>query len=134
MINRVILIGNLGADPEIRSTPSGQTVATFNVATSRSWKDKAGDRQTETEWHRVVIFGTSAEFCGNYLEKGSKIYVEGRLKTRKWKDSQGADRYTTEIIAATVQNLSPRLEGQSQTNQAEPYGGFGGGTGEDVPR
>lgn len=140
MVNKVILIGNLGADPELRYTPSGMAVATLSVATSRTWKDKAGQKQDETEWHRVIVWDKSAEFCGNYLSKGSKVYVEGRLQTRKWKDQAGVDRYTTEIIAVTVQSLTPRPSesGGGGFDQpplpTEPYGGMGGGgTGEDVP-
>ncbi|MFH0781029.1 MAG: single-stranded DNA-binding protein [Pseudomonadota bacterium] len=142
MVNKVILIGNLGADPELRYTPSGMAVATLRVATSRTWKDKDGQKQDETEWHRVIVWDKSAEFCGNYLSKGSKVYLEGRLQTRKWKDQAGVDRYTTEIVAATVQNLTPRASegtGGGGFDQpplpTEPYGGVmgGSGTGEDVP-
>jgi single-strand DNA-binding protein len=110
------------------------------VATSRKWKDKEGNQQDETEWHRVIVWASSAEFCGNYLHKGSKVYIEGRLQTRKWQDKDGADRYTTEIISNTIQNLTPRQAGESGGSEPplppEPYGGMGGGmggTGEDVP-
>jgi len=142
MINKVILIGNLGADPELRATQSGTSVATLRLATSRKWKNKDGQLQDETEWHRVIVWAQSAEFCANYLSKGSKIYVEGRLQTRKWQDQSGNDRYTTEIIATTVQNLSPKgSEGGGGGNYDEPplppepfSGGMGdGSTGEDVP-
>ena len=141
MINKVILVGNLGADPDMKYTQSGTAVATLSVATSRSWKDKEGNKQDETEWHRVVVWAQSAEFCGNYLGKGSKVYIEGRLQTRKWQDQNGNDKYTTEIVAATVQNLSPRSgEGSGGGSQEpplppEPFGGGfdGGGMGEDVP-
>ena len=146
MINKVILVGNLGADPDMKYTQSGTAVATLSVATSRSWKDKEGQKQEETEWHRVVVWAQSAEFCGNYLKKGSKVYVEGRLQTRKWQDQNGNDKYTTEIVAATVQNLSSRgSEGggsyQEPPLPPEPFngGGFdggsmgGGSTGNDVP-
>jgi len=140
MVNKVILIGNLGADPKVSYTQSGTAVATLNVATSRTWKDKDGQKQDETEWHRVVVWDKSAEFCGNYLSKGSKIYLEGRLQTRKWKDQAGVDRYTTEIVAATIQNLTPRAgDGGSGGGfeqpplPPEPYGGMMGGTGEEVP-
>jgi single-strand DNA-binding protein len=139
MINKVILIGNLGADPDIRYTPSGTAVATLSVATSRKWKDKEGNQQDETEWHRVIVWAKSAEFCGNYLHKGSKVYIEGRLQTRKWEDKDGAARYTTEIISNTVQNLTPRPAGESGGSEPplppEPYGDMGGGMGggEDVP-
>jgi single-strand DNA-binding protein len=144
MINKVILIGNLGSDPELRYTTSGTAVATLSLATSRRWKDKDGNQQDETEWHRVIVWAQSAEFCGNYLSKGSKIYVEGRLQTRKWQDQNGNDKYTTEIIANTVQNLTPPgSEGGGGGGFQEPpippeptdsWGGTGGsGTGEDVP-
>ncbi len=142
MINKVILIGNLGSDPEMRYTTTGTAVATLGVATSRSWKDKEGNKQEETEWHRVIVWAQSAEFCSNYLKKGSKVYIEGRLQTRKWQDQSGNDKYTTEIVANTVQNLSPRgSEGGGEGGYQEPPlppepfdGGAGGsGTGEDVP-
>lgn len=134
MINKVILIGNLGSDPELRYTPSGSPVATLSVATSRKWKDKGGDLQDETEWHRVVVWGSSAEFCGKYLVKGGKVYVEGRLQTRKWQAQDGSDRYTTEVVANVVQSLSPKIEGGGSgqgSYQGDP-GGYGS-TGEDVP-
>jgi len=143
MVNKVILIGNLGADPELRYTANGTAVATLSLATSRKWKDKDGNMNDETEWHRVVVWAASAEFCGNYLSKGSKIYVEGRLQTRKWQDQSGNDKYTTEIIANNVQNLTPRSsEGGNGGGYSEPplppepFGspsGGGGSTGEDVP-
>jgi single-strand DNA-binding protein len=138
MVNKVILIGNLGQDPELRYTQSGTAVCTLSVATSRTWKDAAGQKQEETEWHRVQAWDKSAEFCGKYLAKGGKVYVEGRLQTRKWKDQAGVDRYTTEIIAATVQNLTPRSGGDSGGGYEqppmpqEPIGGYSG-TGEEVP-
>ena len=141
MINKVILIGNLGSDPEMRYTQSGTAVATLSVATSRRWKDKEGNQQDETEWHRVIVWAQSAEFCSNYLSKGSKVYVEGRLQTRKWQDQNGNDKYTTEIIANNIQNLTPKgTESgggggyQEPPLPPEPYGGSGGsGMGEDVP-
>lgn len=136
MINKVILIGNLGSDPEIRYTGTGTAVATLSVATSRRWKDKEGNKQDETEWHRVIVWSKSAEFCGNFLTKGSKVYVEGRLQTRKWQDQSGADKYTTEIIANMIQNLTPKNAdggGQGGGNwQPEPQEPFGG-DGDDVP-
>lgn len=144
MVNKVILIGNLGSDPEMRYTTSGTAVATLSVATNRRWKDRDGNMQDETEWHRVIVWAQSAEFCGNYLSKGYKVYVEGRLQTRKWQDQNGNDKYTTEIIANTVQNLTPRggeAGGgggggfQEPPLPPEPFGGgsAGGGMGEDVP-
>lgn len=144
MINKVILIGNLGADPDIRYTPAGTAVATISLATSRKWKDKDGNPQDETEWHRVIVWSKSAEYCGNYLHKGNKVYIEGRLQTRKWQDKDGQDRYTTEIVCAVIQNLTPKPAGEGGTGgfeqpplPSEPFGGMpdgmGGGTGEDVP-
>ena len=114
-INKVILIGNLGADPEVRYTPSGSAVATVNIATSDTWKDKqTGEAQERTEWHRVVFFNRLAEIVGEYLRKGSKVFVEGRLQTRKWQDQSGQDRYTTEIVAGEMQMLDGRGAGASE--------------------
>lgn len=111
-VNKVILIGNLGKDPELRYLPSGGAVANVTLATSESWKDKqTGERQERTEWHNVVFYSRLAEIVGEYLRKGSKIYVEGRIQTRKWQDKTGADRYTTEIIAGEMQMLDGRGEG-----------------------
>lgn len=108
-INKVILVGNLGADPEVRYMPSGAAVANITVATSENWKDKqTGEPQERTEWHRVVFFNRLAEIVGEYLKKGSKIYVEGSLRTRKWQDQAGVERYTTEIVAAEMQMLDSR--------------------------
>ena len=103
-VNKVILIGNLGADPETRYMPSGDAVTTLRVATSESWKDKqTGQTQERTEWHRVVMFGRLAEIAGEYLRKGSKVYIEGQIRTRKWQGQDGQDRYTTEIVAREMQ-------------------------------
>jgi len=108
-VNKVILIGNLGNDPEVRYMPSGSPVATLSIATSSSWKDRdSGERQTRTEWHRVVLFNKLGEIAGEYLKKGSKIFVEGELRTRKWQDKSGQDRYTTEIVANEMQMLDSR--------------------------
>ena len=108
-INKVILIGNLGSDPEIRYMPSGSAVANVSLATSDYWKDKeTGEQRERTEWHRVVFFNRLAEIVGEYLKKGSKIYVEGGLRTRKWQDKSGADRYTTEIVGNEMQMLDSR--------------------------
>lgn len=108
-INKVILIGNLGQDPEIRYTASGAAVANVNIATSEQWKDKdTGDMQERTEWHRLVFFGRLAEIVGEYLKKGSQVYVEGRLQTRKWQDRDGNDKYTTEIVVNEMQMLGGR--------------------------
>ena len=108
-INKVILVGNLGADPESRFLPSGSAVANISIATSESWKDKqTGEAQERTEWHRVVFFNRLAEIVGEYLKKGSKVYVEGKLRTRKWQDKNGQDRYTTEIVADEMQMLDSK--------------------------
>jgi len=107
-VNKVILIGNLGRDPEVRYLPSGDAVATLSVATTEKWKDKNGEQQEQTEWHRVSFFGRQAEICGEYLRKGSQIYVEGRLQTRKWTDKEGKERYTTEIRGDRMQMLGGR--------------------------
>jgi single-strand DNA-binding protein len=107
-VNKVILIGNLGRDPEIRYMPSGDAVATLNLATTEKWKDKSGEAQEQTEWHRISFFGRQAEICGEYLRKGSSIYVEGRLQTRKWTDKDGNERYTTEIRGDRMQMLGGR--------------------------
>ena len=111
-VNKVILVGNLGKDPEVRYMPSGGAVANLTLATSDTWKDKStGENQERTEWHRVVMFGRLGEIAGEYLRKGSKIYVEGRLQTRKWADQNGQDRYTTEIVANEMQMLDSRGSG-----------------------
>ena len=108
-VNKVILVGNLGKDPEVRYAPNGGAVANVTIATSESWKDKnTGEKQEKTEWHRVVFFGRLGEIAGEYLKKGSQIYVEGRLQTRKWQDKEGKDRYTTEIVAGEMQMLGSR--------------------------
>lgn len=108
-INKVILVGNVGVDPDVRYLPSGNAATTLSVATSETWKDKqTGERQERTEWHRVVCFNRLGEIAGEYIRKGSKIYVEGSLRTRKWQDQQGQDRYTTEIIASNVQMLDSK--------------------------
>jgi len=108
-INKVILVGNLGRDPEMRYTPSGSAVANLALATSESWKDKqTGENQERTEWHRIVMFNRLAEIAGEYLKKGSKVYIEGKLQTRKWQDKEGQDRYTTEIVGNEMQMLDSR--------------------------
>ncbi len=108
-VNKVILVGNLGKDPEVRYSPNGGAVANITLATSESWKDKtSGEKQEKTEWHRVVFFGRLAEIAGEYLKKGAQIYIEGRLQTRKWQDKEGKDRYTTEIVAGEMQMLGSR--------------------------
>ncbi len=124
-INKVILIGNLGTDPEVRYMPTGGAVANLTIATSESWTDKTTNEKKEnTEWHRVVIYQRLAEIAGEYLRKGSKVYIEGRLRTRKWQDQQGVERYTTEIIANELQMLDGRGEGQGAgMGQAPAMGG-----------
>ena len=124
MVNKVILIGNLGRDPERRSTPSGQQVATFSVATSRKWRDRDGNRQEQTEWHAVVCWGRQAEVAGEYLRKGRQVYVEGRLQTRSWDDKQtGEKRYKTEIICDNFQMLGQRGDGDyTSAPPADPAG------------
>lgn len=108
-INKVILVGNLGQDPDTKAMPSGMTVCNLRIATSESWKDKqSGEMKEQTEWHSVALFGRLAEIAGEYLRKGSQVYIEGRLRTRKWQDKSGADRYTTEIIADELQMLGSR--------------------------
>ena len=105
MVNKVILVGRLGADPEVRYTPDGAMVTTFRLATDEQWKDKSGERTQRTEWHRVVAFRKLAEICGSYLAKGRLVYVEGRLQTRSWEDKEGQKRFTTEIVASNMQIL-----------------------------
>lgn len=125
-VNKVIIVGNLGNDPEVKSMPSGEAVANISVATSESWIDKqTGDRREVTEWHRIVFYRRQAEICGEYLRKGSKVYVEGRLKTRKWQDQHGQDRYTTEIQGDVLQMLDSRSDraqgGYAPQQPNQPY-------------
>ena len=126
-LNEVNLIGHLGRDPELKFTPSGQPVANFSVATDESYMGKDGQKVQKTEWHRIVVWGKQAEFCGNYLKKGSLVYVKGSLETRKWTDKDGAEKYTTEIKAIRVQGLDKRPEGQQPaarpTAPADDYSG-----------
>ena len=118
-VNKVILIGRLGKDPEVRYTPSGTSVANFSMATSEEWKDReTGEKQERTEWHRIVAWRRLGEICGEYLHKGSQIYIEGRLQTRAWEDRDGNKRYTTEIVAQNMQMLSP----VGKERSAEPMG------------
>ena len=118
-VNKVILVGNLGRDPETRYTTGGDAVTNIRVATTDTWKDKNGEKQERTEWHTVVFFGRQAEIAGEYLKKGKQVYIEGRLQTRKWQDKEGQDRYTTEIVADRMQMLGSR-EGSSAAVAAEP--------------
>ncbi len=126
-INKVIIIGNLGQDPDVKAMPSGMTVANLRIATSESWKDKqSGEMKEQTEWHSVAMFGRLAEIAGEYLRKGSQVYIEGRLRTRKWQDKQGNDRYTTEVVANEMQMMGGR--------GGAGGGGAGGGMGGGEPR
>ena len=136
-VNKVIIVGNLGKDPETRYSPNGGAICNVRIATTRNWKDKAtGEKKEETEWHSVVFYDRLAEIAGEYLKKGRSVYVEGRLKTRKWQDKEGQDRYTTEIIAQEMQLLGSR-EGMGAGGggedgggySRESYGGGGGGGG-----
>lgn len=124
-INKVILVGNLGGDPDVRYMASGDAVATISVATSETWKDRAtGEKKERTEWHRVVFFGKLAEIVQQYLHKGSKVYVEGKLRTRKWQAQDGGDRYTTEVVVdvtGTMQMLDTRREGVPHPDEAPPF-------------
>jgi single-strand DNA-binding protein len=117
-VNKVILVGNLGRDPETRYTTGGDAVTNIRVATTDTWKDKSGEKQEKTEWHTVVFFGRQAEIAGEYLKKGRQVYIEGRLQTRKWQDKEGQDRYSTEIVADRMQMLGSR-EGSGAPVAAE---------------
>jgi single-strand DNA-binding protein len=126
-VNKVIIVGNLGKDPEVRYTPNGDSVTNVTIATTDTWKDKGtGEKKEATEWHRVVFFGKLAEIAGQYLKKGRQVYVEGALRTRKWTDKEGHERYTTEIVANEMKMLGSR-EGMSDAPPRESGGGAGGG-------
>jgi len=128
-VNKVILVGNLGADPEVRYTTGGSAVANFRIATSEEWRDKnSGEKQSRTEWHRVVAFGRLGEICGEFLHKGKQVYIEGRIQTRSWEDKDGNTRYTTEIVAREMQMLGSAPGRDSR----EPAPGGGGGMDEPV--
>ena len=133
MLNKVFLVGNLGRDPEVRSTPSGQPVASFSVATSRKWRDRDGNRQEQTEWHNVVCWGKQAEIAGQYLQKGKQVFIEGRLQTRSWDDkNSGEKRYRTEIICENFQMLGSRPGsggggGDYDSGDPGPGGSYSGG-------
>jgi single-strand DNA-binding protein len=126
MVNKVILIGNLGADPEVRYTPSGTKVTSFRIATTEKWKDKDGNKQERTEWHQVVTYAKLADVCGEYLAKGKQVFIEGRIQTRSWEDRDGQKRYATEIIASEMKMLGGRGGG----NKAAETGAGKGGPGE----
>lgn len=120
-INKVILVGNVGVDPDVRYMPNGNAVTNLSVATSETWKDKqTGEKQERTEWHRVVCFNRLGEIAGEYIKKGSKLYVEGSLRTRKWQDQQGQDRYMTEIVASDIQMLDTKGQSSSYSDQSAP--------------
>jgi single-strand DNA-binding protein len=128
-VNKVILIGNLGRDPETRYMPEGGAITNISIATTEKWKDKNGEMQEKTEWHRVAFFGKLAEIAGEYLKKGSQVYVEGRLQTRKWQDKDGQDKYTTEIVANVMQMLGSRQGmggGDREAPAGEPRAAAGG--------
>ena len=128
-VNKAILVGNLGRDPELRQTPNGQSVVNFTLATSETWTDKSGERVERTEWHRIVAWGRTAEMCNQYLSKGRTVYVEGRIQTREWEDKDGNKRYTTEINANTVNFIGPRGSGGGDSSGGSPGGrGDGGGS------
>lgn len=129
-VNKVILVGRLGQNPEVRYTPSGAAVANFSIATSESWVDKGGQKQERTEWHRIVVWGKLAELCNQYLSKGRQVYIEGRLQTREWQDKSGQTKYTTEVQAQTVQFLgSGPNAGAGAGSQAPSMGAGGSGAG-----
>ena len=133
-INKVILVGNLGRDPEVRYSANGAAIANVSIATSESWKDKnTGEQVEKTEWHRVVMFRRLAEIAGEYLKKGSKVYIEGKLQTRKWQDKEGQDRYTTEIVANEMQMLDSRGGGGGDFNQDTGGGRSSGGDRSPAP-
>lgn len=130
-LNKVMLIGNLGKDPEVRYTASGQAVASFSLATSEKFKSKSGDWEERTEWHNITLWGKLAEIAGEYLAKGKTVYIEGRLQTRKWQDKNGNDRYTTDIVGDKMQMLSGK--GERRSEPSAPQGGGGGGGYEEPP-
>ena len=132
-VNKVILVGNLGADPDVRYMPNGDQVTTVRLATTESWKDKnSGEKREITEWHRVVFYRKLAEIVGQYSKKGSQLYVEGRIRTRKWQDKDGQDRYTTEIEGLELQMLGSR-QGTSTPNPASGGAGCGADSDQDIP-
>ena len=120
-VNKVILVGNLGADPEIRNTQNGDKVASFSLATSESWKDQSGERQTKTEWHRIVVFGGLTQVIESYVKKGSKLFVEGQLRTRKWQDQSGVEKYTTEVVLTNFNGTMQMLDGNPNSAGAGGY-------------
>lgn len=136
MINKAILVGRLGKDPEVRYTPDGMMVTNFTMATDEQWKDKNGERAQRTEWHRIVTFGKLAEICGKYLNKGKLVYVEGRIQTRSWDDKEGVKRYTTEIVASDMKMLDSKGQkgdGYPEEPAAPPASANGSLADDDVP-
>jgi single-strand DNA-binding protein len=120
-VNKVILVGNLGRDPEVRYTPSGTAVANFSLATTENWTNKDGEKESRTEWHRIVAWGRLGEICGEYLSKGKQVFIEGRIRTNEWEDQEGNKRQTTEIVATNMQMLGPRAG--ADTFQDNSFGG-----------
>jgi single-strand DNA-binding protein len=138
MVNKAILVGRLGKDPEVRYLPDGTMVTNFNLATDEQWKDKAGEKVQKTEWHRIVTFGKLAEICGNYLVKGKLVFIEGKIQTRAWEDKEGVKRYSTEIVANDMKMLDSKGQGQGQSkaDEAIPDAASASNSGtpmEDVP-
>lgn len=136
MKNRAQIAGNLGADPEVRFQPSGAAVCNIRIATTERWRDKTtGEKREKTEWHRVVLFNRTAEIAGEYLKKGSPVYIEGKIQTRKWQDKSGQDRWTTEIVATEMQMIGPAPGGDSSSSGGHPVAaGASGGNGPDAAR
>ncbi|MBW1740274.1 MAG: single-stranded DNA-binding protein [Deltaproteobacteria bacterium] len=135
-INKVILIGNLGRDPEVRYTPSGTAVANFSLATTENWTNKEGEKESHTEWHRIVAWGRLGEICGEYLSKGSQVYIEGRIRTNEWEDQEGNKRETKEIVAFTMQMLGSRAPAEPLSNESlgpESKTASKGPTEDDIP-
>jgi single-strand DNA-binding protein len=130
-VNKVILVGNLGKDPEVRYTPGGQAVANFTIATNENWTDKQGQKQERTEWHRIVVWGKAAELCGEYLSKGRQVYIEGRLQTREWTNKEGAKQYTTEVVANPVGGVVFLSGGERGPGRGAAAGRSGGTQAED---
>jgi len=135
-INKVILIGNLGRDPEVRYTPSGTAVANFSIATTENWTNKDGEKESHTEWHRIVAWGRLGEICGEYLAKGRQVYIEGRIRTNEWEDPEGNKRQTKEIVATTMQMLGSRAQAEPSSDESpspKPNTASSGPTGDDIP-
>jgi len=135
-INKVILIGNLGRDPEVRYTPSGTAVANFSIATTENWTNKDGEKESHTEWHRIVAWGRLGEICGEYLSKGKQVYIEGRIRTNEWEDQEGNKRQNKEIVALTMQMLGSRAQAEPSSDESpspEPDTASSGPTEDDIP-